>query len=57
MMNDDVCGGGGAEKQQAQVCLHPMNLHLKSIFICSPMVMTGHLKILRLSVETEPGAF
>lgn len=45
------------QKQQAQVCFHPMNLHLKSIFICPPMVMTGHLKTLRLSVETEPAAF
>lgn len=51
MMSDE------GQKQQAQVCFHLINLHLKSIFICPSMVMTGRLKILGLSVETEPEAF
>lgn len=45
-MNDE------GQKQQAQVCFP----HLKSIFMCFSLLMTGHLKTLGPSFETEPGA-
>lgn len=43
---------GGRNNKLRSVCTH-----LKSIFVCCSMLMTGHLKTPSLSVEMEPGAF
>lgn len=44
-MNDE------GQKQQAQVCFSPSEIHL-----CFSLLMTGHLKTLGPSFETETGA-